>query len=406
MATPKSPVTTVRIRGPVAPLAEDLKAELLAAGYTPLTVVNKMRSIGYVSRWLETQGLGVEDLTEQRLDEYLMERRERGGQWEISRPALVPLLEFLRRRGLVHPPTGEPAVLTGGEKLLAAFKSYLFKERGLVATTADAYVFYARRLLEREAADGDVRRLDVVAVGRAIRLEATNVSAAAVQYFVVGVRAFLRFCHREGLTDVDLSNAVLSATGRRRSALPRGVARADAAAMLQACDRRTPEGRRNYAVLTVLLRLGLRATELATLTLEDIDWRRAEIIVHGKGRRDERLPMPADVGEALVAYLRHGRRPTQLREVFVSVIGPVKKLGRGAISDIVRRSCERAGVPRVGAHRLRHTLACEMVGAGVPLPEIGQVLRHRDLVSTAIYARVGVAQLRVLARSWPAGPGR
>ncbi len=401
MGAPKSRVTEVRIRGPMAPYVEDLRAELLAAGYTPLTVVNKLRSIGYVSRWLQAHGLGIEDLTEARLDEYLGERRERGGRWEISRPALAPLLEFLRSRSLLHPSPAEPVPVTGTDALLAAFKRYLLEERGLVMTTADAYVFYARRLLERETSDGEPRHLTVAAVTHAIRMEATRVSAAAAQYFVVGLRAFLRFCHREGLSDVDLSAAVLSVTGRRHSTLPRGIPRGDAAAMLHGCDRRTPEGRRNYAVLKVLLRLGLRATELATLTLDDIDWRRAEIVVHGKGRREERLPLPADVGEALVAYLRHGRRPTLLREVFVSVIGPVKKLGRGAISDIVRRSCERVDVPRVGAHRLRHTVACEMVAAGVPVPEVGQVLRHRGLVTTLNYARVGVDQLRSIAQPWP-----
>jgi integrase/recombinase XerD len=405
MSAPKSRVAQVRMRGPLAPFTEDLRTELLAAGYTPLTVVNKLRSIGYVSRWFEARGLGVEQIGEQRLDEYLAERRAHGSRWETTRPALVPLLEFVRRRGLALPPTvGSP--LTGRERLLAAFRRYLLEERGFVVTTADAYVFYARRLLERETADGDVQRLTVAAVAHAVRVEAANVAAASVQYFVVGVRAFLRFCHREGLTEKDLAAAVLSATGRRSSALPRGIPRADAAAMLRVCDRHTPEGRRNYAVLKVLLRLGLRATEVTSLTLDDIDWRRSEVVVHGKGRRVERLPVPTDVGEALVDYLRHGRRPTRLREVFVSVIGPVKKLGRGAISDIVRRSCERAGVPRVGAHRLRHTVACEMVAAGVPLPEVGQVLRHRGLVTTLNYARVGIDQLRSLARPWPGGPER
>jgi integrase/recombinase XerD len=401
MGLPRSRVARVRMRGPLAPFTEDLRTDLLGAGYTPLTVVNKLRSIGYVSRWLEVRGLDADDLTEQRLDEYLAERREGGGRWEVTRPALVPLLEFLRKQGLAPPPIAEPASSTGADKLLATFGSYLLEERGLVVTTADAYTFYARRLLERETPDGDVRGLDVAAVTRAVRVEAANVSVASAQYFIVGVRAFLRFCHREGLTEVDLSAAVLSATGRRHSSLPRGIPQADAARMLQACDRDTPDGRRDYAALTVLLRLGLRATELVTLTLDDIDWRRGEMVVHGKGRREERLPLPADVGEALVAYLRHGRRRTPLREVFVSVIGPVKKLGRGAVSGIVRRSCGRAGVPRVGAHRLRHTVACEMVAAGTPLLEVGQVLRHRNLVTTLSYARVDVEQLRSLARPWP-----
>jgi integrase len=162
-------------------------------------------------------------------------------------------------------------------------------------------------------------------------------------------------------------------------------------------------GRRDYAVLVTLLRLGLRASEAAALTLEDIDWRAGEITVHGKGRRDERLPLPADVGQAITAYLTRGRPVTGCREVFLRAVAPAGPLGRGGISCIVRRACRRAGVPPVGAHRLRHTTACQMAEAGAPLTEIGQVLRHQSLASTANYARVSIAELRKLAQPWPSG---
>ena len=152
-----------------------------------------------------------------------------------------------------------------------------------------------------------------------------------------------------------------------------------------------------------MLRLGLRAGEVAGLRLEDLDWRVGEIVVHGKGRRSDRLPLPGDVGEAITAYLRRGRPRSPRREVFLRAVAPIAPLSRRGISLIVRRACVRAGVPPVGAHRLRHTLACDMVRAGVPLPEISQVLRHRSLVSTAIYARADVDQLR---ERWPHRPGR
>jgi integrase/recombinase XerD len=173
--------------------------------------------------------------------------------------------------------------------------------------------------------------------------------------------------------------------------------------MLASCDRRRPAGRRDYAVLVMLLRLGLRASEAAALTLDDIDWRAGEITVHGKGRRDERLPLPADVGQAIAAYLTRGRPVTGRREVFLRAVAPTGPLGRGGISFIVRRACRRSGIPPVGAHRLRHTAACEMAEAGVPLTEIGQVLRHKSLASTANYARVSIAELRKLAQPWPGG---
>jgi site-specific recombinase XerD len=158
--------------------------------------------------------------------------------------------------------------------------------------------------------------------------------------------------------------------------------------------------------LTTLLRLGLRASEVAGLMLDDIDWRAAEIVVHGKGRRDDRLPLPADVGDAIVGYLHRGRpKTTTRREVFLRSRAPLAGLGRQGVSSIVYRACARAGVAPVGAHQLRHTLACDMVSAGVPLPEIGEVLRHRSLLSTAIYARVDVEALRGLAQPWPGSAG-
>ena len=186
---------------------------------------------------------------------------------------------------------------------------------------------------------------------------------------------------------------------------PGGISPTDARALLRACDRRQAAGRRDYAVILTLLRLGLRVSEVASLTLDDIDWRAAELLVHGKGRRDERLPLPVDVGEAVVGYLQRGRPATTSRAVFVRRIAPIGPLGRGGVSFIVRYASVRTGLAPMGAHRLRQTLACQMVRAGVPLPEISQVLRHRSLGSTANYARVDVAALRGLARPWPSLAG-
>jgi integrase len=171
--------------------------------------------------------------------------------------------------------------------------------------------------------------------------------------------------------------------------------------MLKSCDRRRSDGQRDYAILLVLLRLGLRAGEVARLTLEDIDWRSGEVVVHGKGRRVDRLPLPGDVGEALVAYLRRGRPCTARRELFLRTIAPIGPLGRGGISSVVRRACRRAGVAEIGAHRLRHTVACQMIASGVALSNIALVLRQRAASSTSLYARVDVEALRTLAPPWP-----
>jgi site-specific recombinase XerD len=203
----------------------------------------------------------------------------------------------------------------------------------------------------------------------------------------------------------DLSGASLPVTGRRRSVLPQGISPADAKALLGSCDRRTAEGRRDYAVILILLRLGLRACEVAALRLPDIDWRAGQITVHGKGQRVDELPLPGDVGAAIAAYL-HARPRTDRREVFLRVTAPRTGLDRGGVSLVVRRACVRAGLPPCGSHRLRHSLACDMVRAGVPLQAIGQVLRQRDAASTSIYARVDIEQLRTVARPWPQGATR
>jgi integrase/recombinase XerD len=283
----------------------------------------------------------------------------------------------------------------------------LLSERGLAASTTSAYVLRARRFLDWHAHGADLRAVDTAVVTSAVLGEAEAVSAGSAQYFVVALRSFLRYCHLTGLIGTDLSAASLPVTGRRRSVLPRGISAADARALLKACDRRAAAGRRDYAVILLLLRLGLRACEVAVLRLEDIDWRAAAITVHGKAGRLDRLPLPAEVGEAIAAYLRHAR-PSEaaLREVFVRSIAPRAGLTREAVGCLVRRASIRAGLTPFGPHRLRHGLACDMVAAGVPLGQIGQVLRHADATSTSIYARVDVDRLRIVARPWPIGGTR
>jgi integrase/recombinase XerD len=228
-------------------------------------------------------------------------------------------------------------------------------------------------------------------------------SVSGAQNFVAGLRAFLRYCFLEGLLGTALSGAALAVTGRRRSPLPRGISHAQARALLGSCDRRTALGRRDHAIILSLLRLGLRRGELASATLDDLDWRAGEVVIRGKGGRTDRLPLPTDVGAAIAGYLSRGRPPSSRRELFLRARAPFTPIDAGTVSSTVRRACRRAGLASMGAHRLRHTMACRMVEAGVPLIQIGQVLRHQSLQSTAVYARVGVERLRELAAPWPIG---
>jgi integrase/recombinase XerD len=401
MAGPSSRVSRVLMTGPLAPFADAFAAELRARGYTPLTTAGELRQVARLSRWLEAGGLSVGDLGEERVEEFLIWQRVGGrhrSQW--SRPVLLCVLEVLRGIGVLGPeppaPEGSPT-----DRLLASFERYLLGERALAEGTVRGYVVHARWFLDGLAGEDVLAGLSAVdIVGAVVRRADSGVSVAAAQYFVSGLRAFLRFCFLEGLVAADLSPAALLVRGRRRSSLPKGISRADATALLAACDRRSGAGRRDYAVIVTLLRLGLRRGELAGLTLDDIDWRAGELVVRGKGRED-RLPLPADVGAAIAGYLRRGRPASDRRELFLRARAPYAPIASGTVASTVRRACRRAGIPEVGSHRLRHTAACEMVAAGVPIARIGQVLRHQSLQTTAIYARVDIEQLRDLAGLWP-----
>jgi site-specific recombinase XerD len=392
--------------GPLAPFADGYALELSERGYTPLTVVKQLRQVGRLSRWLETRGLTVAELSAERVEQFVAFQRAGGrhrASW--SRPGLLCLLEVLRGLGVLAA-EGPAEAASPTEVLLACFERHLLTERGLAAGTVRGYVRHARRFVGGLPANGRLAGLTAGDVTGAILRESASVSVSATQFFVAGLRSFLRFCFIEGLVGVDWSQAALAVTGRRRSSLPRGITKADAGALVGCCDRRSTLGQRDYAVIITLLRLGLRAGEVASLRLDDIDWRAGELVVRGKGAREDRLPLPAQVGEAIAAYLKRGRPASDRREVFLRARAPFGPMAPRTVSSTVRRACRRAGIEEVGSHRLRHTLACEMVSAHVPLVQIAQVLRHHSLQSSAVYARVDLDQLRGLAEPWPGGAQR
>ena len=400
MADPVSRVSRVLMRGPLAPFADEYRSELLGCGYTPLTAVNQLRQMSRLSCWLGERGLGAAGVSEERISEFLAFQRAGGrhrAQW--SRSGLVCLLGVLRRAG-VAPAAQRPGRPSAEDLLLVSFER-LLAERGLAAGTVQGYLGHARRFLEGFAPPGGLAAVSAGDVTAAVLAESGRVSVSAVQFFISGLRSFVRFCFAEGLVAADLSPAVLSMTGRRRAMLPRGISQADAAALLGSCDRSTALGRRDYAIVITLLRLGLRAAEVAGLALDDIDWRAGQLTVAGKGGRADRLPLPADAGEAIAAYLRDGRPASGWRAVFLIARAPFSPVTARTVSSTVRRSCRRAGIAEVGSHRLRHTVACEMVFAGVPLVQAAQVLRHRSLQTTALYARADASRLRDLALPWP-----
>lgn len=401
MAGPTSRVSGVLMTGPLAPFQDAYREELRRRGYTARSAVGDVRQVARFSQWLDTNGLNVGEVNESRVDEFMVWQRAGGrsrSQW--SRPGLRCLLDVLRELGVVA--AEDPVVpCSPTDELTARFEHYLVAERGLATGTVALYSACVRRFVNGLPPERALSGLVVGDVTAAVLRESERVSVSATQSFVNGVRAFLGFCFVEGVIGSDLSQAALLVRGRSSSSLPKGISSADARALLCSCDRRQALGRRDYAIIITLLRLGLRRSELAGLRLDDIDWRAGELVVRGKAAREDRLPLPADVGEAIASYLRRGRPRSARREVFLRSKAPYEPIASGTVASTVRRACRRAGIPEVGSHRLRHTAACEMVRANVPLLRIGQVLRHRSLQSTARYARVDVERLRLLAAPWP-----
>jgi len=289
--------------------------------------------------------------------------------------------------------------------LLVEFGVWLDRQRGLAPITVHNYCWHAEQFL---AALPQATQVSVSLI------DAGNVTAFMVEYcrdrntnsaksMARSVRSFLRFAHATGRTSAELWGAVPSSSGWHLASLPRSVPAADVERLLAVAAwlRCTATDRRNHAILLLLARLGLRRGEVAGLRLDDIDWRAGELTVVGKGNRVERLPLPTEPGEALVAWLTDGRPECETRSVFTTLRPPGRPLTSGAIGHVVGTACHNAGVDRIGAHRLRHTLATAMLRAGASLPEVGQVLRHRSARSTAIYAKVDETALRPLARPWP-----
>ncbi len=388
----------VQVTGPLVAYAAGFRAELEAQGYRPNAVSCQLYVLAHVSRWLESKGLGPQELTRQRSLEFLAARRQAGYTLWLSEKGVAPLLAYLRQVGAA-PILVPPVPTTPAECLLAQFRTYLVDERGLAPGTVASDLHVARLFLDgRLLEDLGLEALTPAEVVAFVKEQGQQRSAV---YVTTGLRAFLRFCHVTGRTPRPLAQAVPKVASWRLAGLPKAVDPATVRALLSSCDRRTRAGRRDFAVLLVLSRLGLRSGEVASLCLEDIDWRNGELVVRGKGPKAERLPLPADVGEALAAWLRRGRPNCAAREVITRIRAPHGALSSRGIYAIVIAACDRAAVPRVHPHRLRHTVATEMLRAGTSLTEIGQVLRHQSILTTAIYAKVDRDGLRELASAWP-----
>jgi len=394
-----------RGKNPVTVLSKGLDEDLRRQGYRPGTIWKQRKLLNDLICWLQVQQLAMGDLSMAQVDRFMADRRASGVRKLKTRKALGPILGHLRGLRLV--PAAEAAVEDDPARaILNRYRQFLTTERGLVAVTALRYVDCLRPFLGRRMATGDLDLggLTPADVTSFVVAWCPRLNSGVAKLTITALRSFLGFLHLDGITEHSLVPVVPTVLRRRLAGLPKGLDPDQVRRLLAACDAGTVVGIRDLTILILLVRLGLRRGEIAGLGLDDIDWRAGTIRVRGKGDCHELMPLPPDVGGRLAEYLRHARpADAQGRTVFVRHFAPHHALGPSRVSGIVADAARRADLGRVHAHRLRHTAATDLLRAGASLPEIGQLLRHRRVETTAIYAKVDRDTLHLIARPWPEG---
>jgi integrase/recombinase XerD len=394
-----------RCKNLVTALSNGFEENLRQQGYVPGTIWKHRKLLNELSGWLQSEKLAMGDLSMAQVDRFIAARRAAGVRRLKTRKVLGPLLAYLRAQGLV--PAAELAVEESpAEEIFGRYRQFLATERGLAPVTTARYIDCLRPFLDRRTDTGDINlgSLTPADITSFVGTWCPCLNAGVAKLTVTALRSFLGFLHLSGVTARTLVPAVPTVLRRRLAGLPKGLNPDQVKRLLAACDTSTVVGIRDLAILTLLLRLGLRRGEVAGLALDDIDWRAGTIRVRGKGNCHEQLPLPSDVGRRLAEYMASARPADALeRTVFVRHLAPHHALGASRVSGIVADAARRAGIGRVHAHRLRHTAATELLRSGASLPEIGQLLRHRRVETTAIYAKVDQDTLRLIARAWPEG---
>jgi site-specific recombinase XerD len=393
--------------GPDGQLVEVYAARLAKDGLARHGTWRCLNLVGDLLSWIAGSRSKLTDLDERMVERYL---RYRGGKQSIQpgdRAALKRWLSVLRDAGSIAPAALLP--ITSQDQIFEEFGDYLRRERGLAPKSIIRHQPFIRRFLHEvcPAGVGDLGRISQEEVIRYIERHARDWSAESGKAMCWSLRAFLRYLHHKGLNPLALAGCVPSIRQWKLASLPTYLSTAQVQKVLHGCDRATAMGRRDYAILVMLAKLGLRADEVATLTLDDVDWRSGEMLVRAKGRQRARMPIPPDVGAAVVAYLRDGRPKSSCRRLFLRTLAPNVGFASGcAITMIARSALERAGIrgyAHQGAHIFRHSLATELLQSGATLSEIGQLLRHESHDTTRIYAKVDIEVLRTLSLPWPGG---
>jgi integrase/recombinase XerD len=397
------------LEGPLAPYISSFTESLDDQGFAPESSRGQTRLVADFSRWLKQSHAVLPAITDEHIPSYLRYRARHRRPRSSDTYVLKRMLDFLRQQGAIAKLPTVAIAVTPDRQLLDEYTVYLQQERGLSAETIDTYVPFARVFLTSCFRDrkkiqlASLRAANVIAF---VQEQVKCLRLARAKMMITALRSFLRYLHYCGAGKCDLAAAVPTVANWSMASIPRAISVEHAQAALASCNRQSAVGSRDYAILLLLARLGLRAGEIVALKLDDIDWDSGSLYVHGKSARGCPMPLPADVGEAIADYLQKGRPHSTSRSVFLRSVAPVGEFkGQEAIGSIVERALERAGVdtPHKGAHQFRHRLACDLLRQGASLAEIGELLRHRHPETTAIYAKIDLAALRTLGLPWPGG---
>jgi len=394
-------------RGPLAPHIDHLAQLLSEQGYSNQVGMQKVRLAALLSCWLQQEQVGLEQLDEMHIAGFLAAQKKALRRQRQVGHTLAQLLQELRRLRII-PGQQSAQAESITDRLLQDYGRFLAQERGLSQVSLDNYLPVARRFLAKAFGTRtvDLSQLAGRDVNGFILREKSTFSPKRVQLTTSALRSFLGFLYLRGQLAAPLAASVPTVATWRLSELPQFLEPQQVKQLLQSCDRSSPSGRRDYAALLLLARLGLRAGEVVHLCLEDINWGSGEVLIRGKSAREDRLPLPSDVGRALTSYLQKDRPSCSCRRVFIRMKAPHVGFSTSvAVCDIVRRALLRAHLEpeRKGAHLLRHSLATQMLRGGASLTQIGQILRHQLPQTTEIYAKVDLAALQAVAQPWPGG---
>lgn len=357
--------------------------------------------------WLAATGAGLTDIQEALVSQFLAERSLHHPRYRGDALALSRLLSVLRDANVVAPrpsPSRDPR-----EDLLGAYSLYMGNKRGLAPISIASHVWFLRPFLQELgiATNADLARLSGRKVAVYVERHAGDSGATTARIMCSRLRVFLRYLHAEGLIAADLTAALPSIRRPSEARLPSFMPLEEVQRVLDGCDRSTATGKRDFAILMLLARLGLRACEVARLSLDDFDWRAGQFTVRGKGRKTAIMPLPPDVGVAIVSYLQHGRPRSDSRRLFLLAVAPYAGFkGAPGVQTVARSAIRRVGVTGLahrGSHAFRHSLATGLLRSGASLTEIGQLLRHDEQDTTRIYAKVDLDSLRPLGMPWLGG---